>query len=172
MSELKFTDADAEGVRFPHHDSLVISTMIGNHLVHRCLIDDDSSVDILYPEESIELAVSFGEEPTRSTTVSNFMVVKSRSSYNAILGCPTLMAMKAVTFIYHLCQKFPTPGGAGVIRGNQYEVRMCYTTSVRSAPADPRGKQTAVDAGLAEGETLTIKVTEAHCELDPRLSVQ
>ena len=138
-SPLTFSDADAEGVRFPHHDPLVISAMIGNHLVHRCLIDDGSSVDILYldvlekmkispqnlraaasplhgfigdsifPEGSIELAVSFGEEPTRSTAVSNFMVVKSRSSYNAILGRPTLVAMRAVTSIYHLCLKFPTP---------------------------------------------------------------
>ena len=88
-NELLFTDADAEGVRFPHHDPLVITAMIGNHLVHRCLIDDGSSVDILYqdvlkkmrishpglrmaasllhgftgdsifPERSIELAVSF-----------------------------------------------------------------------------------------------------------------
>ena len=86
-----------------------------NHLVHRCLIDDGSLVDILYldvlekmrispqslrlaacplhgftgdsifPEGSIELAVS--------TTISNFMVVKGRSSYNAILGRPTLVAM-------------------------------------------------------------------------------
>ena len=118
------------------------------------------------------MAVSFGEEPTRSTAMSNFMVVKGKSSYNAILGCPTLMAMKAVTFIYHLCLKFPTPRGVGVIRGNQYEDRMFYTTSIRSAPAAPKGKRTAVDAGLAKGETLTIEVTEAHCELDPQLPVQ
>ena len=147
-SPLTFSDADAEGVRFPHHDSLVISAMIGNHLVHHCLIENGSSVDILYldvlekmkispqslraaasplhgftrdsifPVGSIELAVSFGEEPTRSTVVLNFMVVKGRSSYNAILGRPTLVAMRAVTSIYHLCLKFPTPGGVGVIRGN------------------------------------------------------
>ena len=48
MNELAFMDADAEGVRFPHHDPLVIAAMIGNHLVYRCLIDDGSSVDILY----------------------------------------------------------------------------------------------------------------------------
>ena len=132
-SQLTFTDADAEGVRFPHHDHLVVSALIRNHFVHRCLIDDGSSVDILYldvfeklrinpqslraaasplhgftgdsifPEGSIELAVSFGEEPTRLTTISNFMVVKGRSSYNTILGRPTLVAMRAVTFIYHIC---------------------------------------------------------------------
>ena len=35
-------------VRFPHHDPLAVSAMIGNHLVHRCLINDGSSVDVLY----------------------------------------------------------------------------------------------------------------------------
>ena len=99
------------------------------------------------------------------------MVVKGKSSYNAILGRSTLVSMKAVTSIYHLCLKFPTPRGVGVVRGNQYEARMCYTTSVRSAPADPKGKQTVGDAGLVEGKTLTIGVPEARCKLDPRLSV-
>ena len=78
------------------------------------------------------------------------MVIKGRSSYNAILGRPTLVAMKAVTSIYHLCLKFPTPGGVGVIWGNQYEARMCYTTSVRSAPTEPKGKRTAEEAALGE----------------------
>ena len=47
-NHLIFTDANAEGVRFPYHDPLVLSAVIGNHLVHRFLIDDGSSVDILY----------------------------------------------------------------------------------------------------------------------------
>ena len=76
--------------------------------------------------------------------------------------------MRAVTSIYHLCLKFPTPGGVGVIRGNQYEARMCYTTSVRSAPAEPKGKRTAEEAALGEA-TLTIGVSEGRSELDPRL---
>ena len=127
--------------------------------------------DSIFPEGSIELAVLFGEEPTRSTAISNFMVVKGRSSYNAILGRPTLVAMGAVTSIYHLYLKFPTPGCIGVIRGNQYEARVCYTTSVKSAPTEPKGKRTAEEAALGDA-TLTIAVSEARYELDPRLPVQ
>ena len=104
--------------------------------------------------------------------MSNFMMVKGRSSYNAILGRPTLVAMKAVTSISYLCLTFPTPRGVKVDRGNQYEARMCYTTSVRSAPSDSNGKRIAGEAGLIEGETLTIRVFEARCELDPRLPAQ
>ena len=194
-NELSFTDADAENVRFPHHDLLVVSAMIGNHLVHRCLVNDGSSVDILYldvlqkmrissqslragasllhgftgdsifPEGSIKLALSIGEEPRRSTAMLNFMVVKDRSSYNTIIGRPTLVALKTVTSIYHQCLKFPTPRGDRVIRGNQYKAQMCYATSIRSAPADSKGKRTAGEAGLAE-EAFTIGVPQVRSELD------
>ena len=64
------------------------------------------------------MVVSFGLEAKRSTTMFNDMVVKDRSSYNAIIGRPTLVAMKAVTSIYHLCLKFPTPRGVGVFWEN------------------------------------------------------
>ena len=146
INELVFTDADAKGVRFPHHDPLVITAMSGNHLVHRCLIDYGSSVDILhmdvleemrisprslratvsplrgfigdsiFPEGSIELAMLFREEPKKSIATSNFMVVKGGSSY--IIGHPTLVTMKTVTSIYYLCVKFPTPRGVGVFWEN------------------------------------------------------
>ena len=81
-----------------------------------------------------------------------------------------MVAMKAVT--YQLCLKFPTPRCIEVVRGNQYEVQTCYTTSFRSAPTDSSGKRTAGKAGLVDGETLTIRVLEARCELDPRLLTQ
>ena len=117
------------------------------------------------------MAVSFGEKPKRSTSMSNFMVIKGRSSYNAIIERPTLVAMRAVTSIYHLCLKFPTPRGVRVIRENQYEAHMCYTTSIRSVLADPKGKQTVGEVGLVE-EAFTIRVLEIRYELDPRLSAQ
>ena len=103
--------------------------------------------------------------------MSNFMVVKGGSSYNAILGRPTLVVMRAVTLIYHLYFKFPTPRGVGVIRRNQYEARMCYTTSIRSAPADSKGNRTVGEPGLAE-EAFTIGVPNVRYKLDPRLTAQ
>ena len=94
------------------------------------------------------------------------MVVKGGSSYNIILGRPTLVAMRAVTSIYQLFLKFPTPRGVGVIWGNQYEARIYCTTNIRSAPTDSKGKQIAGEAGLAE-EAFTIGVPEVRYELDP-----
>ena len=48
MSELKFTDVDAKSVWFQHHDPLVI----------RCLIDDDSSVEIMYLDILEKMGIS------------------------------------------------------------------------------------------------------------------
>ena len=103
--------------------------------------------------------------------MSNFMVVKGGFSYNAIFGHPTLVAMGAVTSIYHLFLKFPIPRGIEVVRRNQYEARMCYTTSIRSASADSKGKRTTGEAGLAE-EAFPIGVPDVWYELDPWLPAQ
>lgn len=41
------------------------------------------------------------------------MVVKASSSYNAILGRPTLNSLRAVTSTYYLKMKFSTEAGLG-----------------------------------------------------------
>ena len=55
-----------------------------------------------------------------------FLVVDCSSSYNAILGRPTLNSWKAITLTYHLMIKFPTENGVGEVRGDQVVVRKCY----------------------------------------------
>jgi ssRNA-specific RNase YbeY (16S rRNA maturation enzyme) len=45
-----FTLKDEEGMTFPHEDALVISTVIFNHKIHRVLVDDDSTTNILSVE--------------------------------------------------------------------------------------------------------------------------
>ena len=48
------------------------------------------------------------------------------SSYNAIIGRPTLNNWKAVTLTYHLSVKFPTNYGVGQVQGDQLAARECY----------------------------------------------
>ena len=48
------------------------------------------------------------------------------STYNAILGRPTLNSWKAVTSTYHLMIKFPTDYGVGELRGSQMAAHECY----------------------------------------------
>ena len=56
----------------------------------------------------------------------NFLVVDCSSSYNAIIGRPTLNSWKAVTSTYHLSVKFPTEHGVGKVQGDQLAARECY----------------------------------------------
>ena len=55
----------------------------------------------------------------------NFLVVDCSSSYNAIIGRPTLNSWKAVTSTYHLSIKFPTEHGIGQVQGDHLAAREC-----------------------------------------------
>ncbi|XP_024025798.1 uncharacterized protein LOC112092852 [Morus notabilis] len=49
-AEITFSDADANGVHFPQNDALVVEAMISNHTVCPILVNNGSSVDILYAD--------------------------------------------------------------------------------------------------------------------------
>lgn len=63
-----FIEEDANGVHFPHNDALVVKPIIGNHTVCRILIDNGSSVDILYSDclEKMEILKEKVEKTTQS----------------------------------------------------------------------------------------------------------
>ena len=48
------------------------------------------------------------------------------SSYNVIIGRPTLNRWKAATSTYCLKVKFPTDNGVGEVKGDQVLARECY----------------------------------------------
>ena len=43
-----FSDSDMEGCQHPHDDPLVIKVVVANKIVHRVLIDNESSADITF----------------------------------------------------------------------------------------------------------------------------
>ncbi|XP_024031072.1 uncharacterized protein LOC112094456 [Morus notabilis] len=131
ITDVAFTEEDANGVHFSHNDALVVEVIIGNHTVCRILVDNGSSMDILYtdcfgkmgipkeqlekttrplfgftgdsviPQGTIRLPITVGERPRQATTVANFVVIKGGSQYNAVIGRPTLQALRAITSVYH-----------------------------------------------------------------------
>ena len=113
-------DEDASRIHHPHDDAIVITLIIADYSIRRVLVDNGSSVDILYypafqqmnlgrdqlrpvhsplvgfggmkvqPVGTITLLVVVGTYPQQVTRNENFLVVDYSSSYNAIIGRPTL----------------------------------------------------------------------------------
>ena len=72
---------------------------------------------------TITLPVVVGSYPQQITKEVNFLVVDCSSSYNAIIGRPTLNCWKTVTSTYHLSVKFPTKYRIGQVQGDRLAVR-------------------------------------------------
>ncbi|KAK3033968.1 hypothetical protein RJ639_034132 [Escallonia herrerae] len=159
---ITFSDDDSEGIKTPHDDPLVITIKAGNFDVKRVLIDNGSSVEILFhdafkkmniptdrlrmidtplygfsnhpvtAEGIIALPVAIGTPPTQANFMLDFVVVRVPSAYNAILGRPALNQLQAVVSTYHLKMKFPTEHGIGEVKGDQTTARQCYVTLCQS----------------------------------------
>ena len=154
---------DARHIRHPYCDVLVVKAMVVNHNVHRILVDNGSSVDILYFQEYermglkvndlkpspnpvygfmgdsvvplgvISLLMTLGEYFRQSCIIADFLVIDQPSTFNAVLGRPSLRELRAITSIQHLLMKFPTPRGVREVKGDQQESRQCYHQAVRAA---------------------------------------
>ena len=163
---ITFSDSDLEGCQHPHDDPLVVRSIVTNTTVHRVLIDNGSSADIIFasafdkmgigrgnlepvnthlrgfsgekvlPLGSIQLVLTLGEPPCQATTTSRFLIVDAPSAYNMLLGRPSLNAIKAIPSAYHMIIKFPTIHGVGMVRGDQRVARECYTASMKQRAVD------------------------------------
>ena len=164
----------------PHDDPLVISAVIAKHPIERILVDNGSSVNLIYWNcfqkmnlttdrlrevgtplysfsgeavsviGSVQLPVTLGGERT-VTRMATFMVVKSISTaYNVILGRPLLNDMRAVISPAYLLMKFPTPQGVGQVRGDQKKARACYVSSIKGKDTCYRISTMVVKDGAEE----------------------
>ena len=80
----------------------------------------------MQPVGTVTLLVVVGAYPQQVVRDMNFLVVDCSSSYNAIIGKPTLNSWKAVTSTYHLSVKFPTEHRIGQVQRDQLAARECY----------------------------------------------
>ena len=67
-----------------------------------------------------------GAYPQQITKDMNFLVEDYSSSYNTIIGRPTLNSWKAITSTYHMSIKFPTDYKVGQVQGDQLAAKECY----------------------------------------------
>ena len=120
--------------------------MVANNNIHRILVDNKSSIDILYfqafermglkvsdlkpslnlvygftgdsviPLGVISLSMTLGEYPRQSCVMADFLVIDQPSAFNVVLGRPSLRELRAITNIHHLLMKFPTPQGVSEVK--------------------------------------------------------
>ena len=97
----------------------------------------------------------------------DFLLVDQPSAYNAIIGRPTLNALRVVVSIYHLAMKFPIEDLVGEVRGDQAESRQCYAMSTRVAK---KRKSVSTIFHLEDVEVSPTPNNISHTleELDPR----
>ena len=70
--------------------------------------------------------VTINDYPPQITKDVTFLVINCSSTYNSIVGWPTLNLWKTMTSTYHLMIKFPTEYRVGKVHGDQVAARECY----------------------------------------------
>nr|XP_023919236.1 uncharacterized protein LOC112030803 [Quercus suber] len=162
IDDITFSERDASGIKQPHDDPLVITLGVEGFATRKVLVDNGSSVDIMYitayqqlrldpkrlksfnsplvsfsgdkiyPRGIVTLFVTARTYPAQVTVQVDFLVVDCPSSYIIILGQPTLNRLKAVMLTYCIKMKFLTPNEVGQICGDQLLARECYQAVLAS----------------------------------------
>ena len=134
---ITFSDSNLEGCQHPHDDPLVIRAVVTNKTIHRVLIDNGSSADIIFasafdkmgigreklepvsthlrgfsgekllPLGSIQLVLTLRDPTCQATTTVRFLIVDAPSAYNVLLGKPSLNAIMVIPSAYQMVIKFP-----------------------------------------------------------------
>jgi len=144
-SDLVFTRADLRDV-VPHdNDPVIISVVTAGRKVHRVLVDQGSSVDVMFwstfnklqlspdllrpytgclygfadnPVEVrgyLELRTTFTDGTASRTEGIRYLVVNANSAYNILLGRSALNRLRAVFSTRHMKMKLPTLSGKVIV---------------------------------------------------------
>nr|GFA52085.1 reverse transcriptase domain-containing protein [Tanacetum cinerariifolium] len=98
------------------------------------------SGETTWPLGQLRLLVTIGDATHSTKAWMNFMVVKSLSPYNGIIGRPRLKAIQAVPSTVHGMLKFPTKEGIVTIRSSLLILAEC--ASICTSSGKPREERT------------------------------
>ncbi|GKA18998.1 reverse transcriptase domain-containing protein [Tanacetum coccineum] len=107
---------------------LVIEAEIGGHMIHRMYVDGGQ----------LRLLVTIGDAYHSTKAWMNFMIVRSLSPYNGIIGRPGIREIQAAPSTAHEMLKFPVDGGIVTIRSTILIPAKCATliTSFKEIPKE------------------------------------
>ena len=153
---MSFSDKDKVGTIQPHNDALVVTLKIEGYDAKRVLVDQDSSVEIMYhdlykrlnlrlenltaydsplisfdgkvviPRGQIRLPVQAGSEVIEV----DFNVVDAYSPNTTIVTRPWLHALKAVFSTLHMKVKYPSRNQIEELVGSQSMARQCLVAAI------------------------------------------
>jgi len=123
----------------------------------------------------IELYTTFGEGKNTRTIKIRYLVIDAYTSYNILLGRPSINRLMAIVLTPHLAMKFPSRAGDILtVHVDQKEARECYADSLRVEPlrADTSPlkvrKSSRKDRSPRKARPRKIEPTVAFVDLDPR----
>ena len=161
--DITFNKEDLRDV-VPHdNDPIVISFVTAGRMVHRALVDQGSSADVMFwptfeklqlsPDQLrpyggclysfagdqvevrgyIELRTTFTDGAASRTEKIRYLVVNVPSTYNILLGRPTLNGIGAVLSTRHMKVKLPSMEGVVItICSDQKEAKKCYENNLKN----------------------------------------
>jgi len=159
---ITFTDNDFTAIDPAQDDPIVITVEIDKFAIAKVLVDQGSSVDILYWETFkkmqiseaeiqpyneqiveflgervdtrgyIDLFTTFGDDYLSKTINIRYLLVNANTSYNILLGRPSINRLKAIVLTPHLAMKFPfVNGDIATVHVDQKTTRECYVASLK-----------------------------------------
>ncbi|KAL0433427.1 UNVERIFIED_CONTAM: hypothetical protein Slati_2677000 [Sesamum latifolium] len=176
-----------------HNDALVISATVSNFWVKKVLVDTGSAADILFftafsqmgigtkmlrkvntplvgfngsvvePMGEIALPISIGTTPYRATRMLKFLVVDAPSSYNIIIGRPSLNSFRAVVSTVHMKLKFPAYREIGEEKGDCRLAKECHANILKNKRLS---LPTEKEIQISKKEEKRTKITH-DCPLPP-----
>lgn len=136
--DLTFIEVEAKQTLFLHDDILVVTPTLAGLNMHRILVGNGSSMNVLYrqaldkkkidnlavrpinmplsrfsgslimPMGKAILPLSMGELLARVTKMTKFLMVDNPSAYNVIIRRPAIHNFRAVLSLYRMVMKFST----------------------------------------------------------------
>ena len=202
MPPITFTNDDFKGVDYQQDDSMVISFDIDKFTIRKMLVDQGSLVDILYwktfkamriletemvsyedhvvgfsgervgTKGYIKLYTTFGEEKSYKTIMIWYLVIGANTSYNILLGRPSINRLMTIVSTPHLAMKFPSPSGDILtVHVDQKEARECYAESFRVEPLrndhSLKRKSSRRNCSPREAQPMPVEPTVSFVDLDP-----
>ncbi|GKV14890.1 hypothetical protein SLEP1_g25693 [Rubroshorea leprosula] len=171
---ITFTPADFDTVFTPHNNPLVTSVMINSCERYDGPIYGFNNQPVQV-EGVLTLNVAFGSGRTYVTPSVRFLIVKMASSFNAVIGRPTLTEIRAVVSQSHICMKFLTSMGIATLRGVEIidnqpedETRATLVEDVEEVQLDDRYQNRTTHIGTRHdrGSNLGILAQAQHQSIE------